>query len=161
MSRFLVLGAGKMGMVLAKDLVNSNHKNKVTLVDISFGQLKEASEFIGNERLIPVQRDVEDKEHRKEIFKDQDVAINALLHRHSLLVLEEAVRRGVHFVDLVGESPMERLKYDEEATKRGVAAILGLGVSPGITNVCVGRAVFLLDETEKALIYVGGESRNS
>jgi lysine 6-dehydrogenase len=31
-----------------------------------------------------------------------------------------------------------------------------LGVSPGITNICVGRAVHLLDETDDALIYVGG-----
>ncbi|MGB2763652.1 MAG: hypothetical protein WBC02_07535 [Candidatus Aminicenantaceae bacterium] len=34
MSHFLVMGAGKMGGVLAKDLIESDTQNRVTLVDI-------------------------------------------------------------------------------------------------------------------------------
>jgi len=59
MSHFLVLGAGKMGVVLAKDLVEADNRNKVTLVDISSKQLRHAEEFIKNRRLFPLQRDVE------------------------------------------------------------------------------------------------------
>ncbi len=156
MKKFLVLGAGKMGIVLAKDLVESESQNKVTVVDISSEQLNKARKFIQSRRLVVLQRDMEDEKHRVEIFEDQDVALSALLHRHSLLALNTAVRKGVHFVDLVGERPLERLKYDAEAKKKKITLISGLGVSPGITNVCVGRAVHLLDETEKAMIYVGG-----
>jgi len=156
MSRFLVIGAGKMGIVLAKDLIESGSRNIVTLADISFKQLVKAEEFIKSQRLILLQKDVEDKRQREEIFDGQDVALAALLHRHSLLALKAAVQKGVHFVDLVGEKPLERLEYDNEARKKKIILISGLGVSPGITNVCVGRAVHLLDETERAMIYVGG-----
>ncbi|MDH5467861.1 MAG: saccharopine dehydrogenase NADP-binding domain-containing protein, partial [Candidatus Aminicenantes bacterium] len=156
MSHFLVLGAGKMGVVLAKDLIESDADSRVTLVDKSSDQLEHASEFIRSERLFPVQKNLEAEEQRKEMIEGKDVALCALLHKHSLPVLETSVRQGVHFVDLVGEGPLERLRYDEEAKNKGICLISGLGVSPGITNVCVGRGVHLLDETDRALIYVGG-----
>ncbi len=156
MSRFLVMGAGKMGIVLAKDLIESDNQNKVTLVDISSKRLQKAKKFIKSERLILLKKDVEKKKQRQDIFERQDVALAALLHKHSLLALETAILKGVHFADLVGEKPLDRLKYDSEAKKKKVTIISGLGVSPGITNICVGRAVHLLDEVEKAMIYVGG-----
>ncbi len=156
MNHFLVLGAGKMGTVLAKDLIESDSQNKVTLLDVSDEQLSHASEFIQSERLSLLQRDVEEGRQMEEVFKGKDVALCALLHRHSLPLIDAAVREGVHFVDLVGEGPLDRLKYDEEAKKNNVCLISGLGVSPGITNICVGRGVHLLDEVERAMIYVGG-----
>lgn len=156
MRRFLVMGAGKMGIVLAKDLIESDNRNKVTLVDISSKRLQKAKKFIKSERLILLKKDVEKEKQRQDIFKGQDVALAALLHKHSLLALETAILKGVHFADLVGEKPLDRLKYDSEAKKKKVTIISGLGVSPGITNICVGRAVHLLDEVEKAMIYVGG-----
>lgn len=156
MRHYLVLGAGKMGLVMAKDLVESETDFKVTLVDADFDALKRAREFIDSDKLETLQRDIEDKEQRDEVIKDKDIVLCALLHRHSLPVLESAVRLGVHFVDVVGEFTLDRLEFNEGAKKKEVTAISGCGVSPGITNVCVGKGIELLDETEDALIYVGG-----
>ncbi len=156
MKRFLVLGAGKMGITLAKDLVDSSPKFEVTLVDIDRKRLDEAVDFIKNERLKPRCADFEDKAQRSKLFKDKDVVLHALLHRHSLLCLKEAFLHRVHFVDLVGENPLARLKYHKEAKEKDILLLSGLGVSPGLTNICVGRAAYLLDEVDKALIYVGG-----
>ena len=156
MNRFLVLGAGKMGLVLAKDLIESEPDFTVTLVDVDFNALTHAKEFIHSDRLETVQRDIEDKEQRDEVINGKDVVLCALLHRHSLPVLESAVRLGVHFVDVVGEFTLERLEFDEEAKNKAITALSGCGVSPGITNVCVGRGAELLDEIENALVYVGG-----
>lgn len=156
MAHFLVMGAGKMGLVLAKDLIDSGPESIVTLMDIDFRQLRRASEFIQSDRLLPLQRDIEDERQRHEIMEGKDVALCALLHGHSLLALDAAVERGVHYIDLVGEGPLERMEYNERAKEKGITIISGLGVSPGITNVCVGRGVHLLDEAEKGMIYVGG-----
>ena len=133
MSSFLVMGAGKMGIVLAKDLIKADAQNTVTLVDINSKQLKKAENFIRSERLTPLQRDMENTKQREGMFTGHDVALSALLHKHSLMALETAVRKGVHLVDLVGEKPLERFGYDEEARKKGITLISGLGVSPGIT----------------------------
>ncbi len=145
-----------MGTVLAKDLIESREDSIVTLVNDGDCALQSAERFIASKRLFPLQRDMEDESQRTEVIKGQDVVFCALLHKHSLPVLETAVRQGVHYVDLVGEAPRERLKLDSEAKKKGITAISGVGLSPGITNVCVGRAVRLLDETENAFIFVGG-----
>ena len=156
MSHFLVLGAGKMGLVLARDLIESSTQNRVTLVDIRSEKLQQASEFIRSDRLAPLQKDIEDEKQMDKIFGGMDVVLCALLHKHSLMALKAAVSHSVHYVDLVGESPLERLEYDQEARKNGICLISGLGVSPGITNVCVGRGAHLLDDVERAMIYVGG-----
>jgi lysine 6-dehydrogenase len=156
MSHFLVCGAGKMGRVLAKDLIESGPDFRVTLVDVDFDTLTRAKEFIQSERLETLQRDIEDKDQRDKVVEGKDVVLCALLHRHSLPLLESAIRKGVHFIDMVGEFTLERMEFDEEAKRKDITAISGCGVSPGITNVCVGRGIELLDETENALIYVGG-----
>ena len=156
MSHFLVMGAGKMGIVLANDLIESNAQNEVTLIDISSDHLEQASEIIQSDRFSPLQTDVEDEGQRKTIFKGKDVALCALLHKHSLLMLKAAVQQEVHFVDLVGEHPVERLNYDEDTKKKGLCLISGMGVSPGITNICVGRGAHLLDTVDRVMIYVGG-----
>jgi lysine 6-dehydrogenase len=156
MSHFLVMGAGKMGIVLANDLIESNAQNEVTLIDISDEHLKQASEIIQSDRLSPLRIDVEDEGQKKAIFEGKDVALCALLHKHSLPMLKAAVQQEVHFVDLVGEHPVERLNFDEEAKKKRLCLISGMGVSPGITNICVGRGAHLLDTVDRAMIYVGG-----
>ena len=145
-----------MGVVLAKDLIDSDPQNRVTLVDISFEHLNQAEAFIKSEKLTLLQRDIEDEEQRDKVFEGHDVAICALLHRHSLPALETSVQKGIHFVDMIGEWSLKRKAYDEEAKKKDIALINGIGVSPGITNICVARAVHLLDETDNAFIYVGG-----
>jgi lysine 6-dehydrogenase len=156
MSHFLVLGAGKMGRVLAKDLIESSPQSRVTLVDIGPEHLKKAGEFVASSRLEVLQGDMDDEEQRKSICRDKDVILNALLHRHSLPLLSTAIRSSAHFVDLAGEAPLDRMAHDREAKAGGVTVLSGMGVSPGLTNVLVGRAAHLLDETESALIFCGG-----
>jgi lysine 6-dehydrogenase len=156
MAHYLVMGAGKMGVVLAKDLIKSDPECQVTLADIDFERLGQATEFIGSDRLLPLQRDIEDENQRMEVMDGKDVALCALLHEQSLISLDTAVAKGVHYIDLVGEAPLKRMEYDSEAKEKGIAVISGLGVSPGITNICVGRAVHLLDEAEMGIVGVGG-----
>ncbi len=145
-----------MGKVLAKDLIESDPECRVTLLDIDFDRLRKAMDFIGSDRLLPLQRNIENQRQRLEVMEGKDVALCALLHEHSLMSLDAAVEKGVHYIDLVGEAPLERMEYDGRAREKGIAVISGLGVSPGITNVCVGRAVHLLDEAEEGLVGVGG-----
>jgi lysine 6-dehydrogenase len=145
-----------MGVVLAKDLIVSDPGCQVTLADVDFDRLGQAADFIDSERLIPIHRDIEDENQRMEVMEGKDVALCALLHEQSLISLDAAVAKGLHYIDLVGEAPLERMKYDSKAKEKGIAVISGLGVSPGITNICVGRAVHLLDEAEKSVVGVGG-----
>jgi lysine 6-dehydrogenase len=156
MSDFLVLGAGMMGAALAKDLIESDREHTVTLADRSSAQLERAAGTVSSERLTLLELDITEENRSDAAFRGSDVVLGALPHAQSLQALATAVRSGVHFVDLVGSGTDARLAHDEAARAQGICLISGMGVAPGISNVCVGRAVDALDETETARIYVGG-----
>jgi saccharopine dehydrogenase-like NADP-dependent oxidoreductase len=65
-------------------------------------------------------------------------------------VLHAALEAGVHIIDLgsVPENTLEQLKLDKEFEKAGLTAILGLGSSPGITNIYSRYIVDKLDKVE-------------
>ncbi|MGD2151923.1 MAG: saccharopine dehydrogenase C-terminal domain-containing protein [Gemmatimonadales bacterium] len=156
MSEFLVLGAGMMGAALAKDLIESDRGHTVRLADRSSAQLERAEGIVSSERLTTLELDITEERRSEAAFRDSGVVLGALPHSQSVAALAAAVRSGVHYVDLVGSGTQARLEHDEAARARGVCLISGMGVAPGISNVCVGRAVEALDETEAARIFVGG-----
>jgi lysine 6-dehydrogenase len=156
MKKYIVLGAGLMGRVAAKNLLETESDARVTLTDIDASNLQEAAEFIAQERLTIRQFDVADLDESVSNFSEHDVSICALPHRWSLPCIKAAIRAGISCVDMVGEAPGERQALDREAKGSGTTIIPGFGVAPGLSNVCVGRGVELLDETIEAVIYVGG-----
>ena len=160
MSDFLILGAGKMGAAVARNLIESGLEHRVTIADRSPDRLAQAALSVCDERFTTLTLDVAEGSPSEAALRDRDVVVGALPHRYSLAALAAAVRSGVHFVDLVGEWPDRRLEYGAEAQARGITVLSGMGVAPGISNVCVGRAVESLDETDSAFICVGGIPRN-
>ncbi|MFQ5823385.1 MAG: saccharopine dehydrogenase family protein [bacterium] len=156
MKKYAVLGAGLMGRVVVKDIVEKAPDAQVTLIDINEALLKELYNFIGQTKLKVCMLNVSDTTATASILRKHDVVISALPHRLSLPAIKAAIKACVSIVDLVGEAPEKRLALHHEAENVGITIIPGCGVAPGISNICVGRGVELLDETHEAIIYVGG-----
>lgn len=156
MKRYAVFGAGLMGRVIAEDLVETESEAEVTLFDVSDERLQEVAASIDCTRLVTRKLDATDTVAGVQAMRGRDVAIGALPHGLSLALIEAAVEAGTDFVDLVGSGPERRAALHDRAREAGCLIIPGCGVAPGISNMCVGRGVELLDETESALIYVGG-----
>lgn len=156
MKKYAVIGAGLMGRVVAKDLLETEFDAQVTLVDIGESILREAAGFIGQKRLMTCQLSITDTDASTEILSQHDVVVCAAPHWLSLPCLEAAIRAQVSCVDLVGEAPEERQALNNRAVEAGITIIPGCGVAPGLSNVCVGKGVELLDEVNEAVIYVGG-----
>ncbi|MFP4481157.1 MAG: saccharopine dehydrogenase family protein [Thermovirgaceae bacterium] len=152
----LVLGAGLMGRVVAKDLVESPEFSEVTLGDVDEKLLKYCENWIGSAKLKTKTIDASDESDLKKEMEDMDIAAIALPNRFSLGAVKAAIKTGTHAVDLVGVQPEKRLALDDEAKKAGVLVIPGLGVAPGLTNVLVGHAVESMDKAESAVFKVGG-----
>jgi len=157
--RYAVFGAGMMGRVVAKDLIGSEPDAHVTLLDFSEELLGKASAAIGSDRLRVARVDAKDREATKRAMAGHDAAVGALPHALSLPLVEAAVASGTSLVDLVGEASQMRRALDGEARANGAIIVPGCGVAPGISNFCVGRGMELLDETHRAVIYVGGIPR--
>ncbi len=157
--RYAVFGAGMMGRVVAQDLLASEADASVALFDRSDELLADAAKGIADSRLSTRTFDANERVAAARAMEGHDVAIAALPHGLSLSLVESAIASGTSLVDLVGEAPDKRRALDAEARAAGSLIVPGCGVAPGISNFCVGRGVELLDETDKAAIYVGGIPR--
>jgi saccharopine dehydrogenase-like NADP-dependent oxidoreductase len=145
-----------MGRVVARDLVESEPSSVVSLFDRDEELLARADRFIGNDRVHTAALNVAEGRNAVDALAGHDVAVAALPHGLSLRAVEQAIEAGTSLVDLVGEAPEARRRLHQRAVERGVVVIPGCGVAPGISNFCVGRGLELLDETERAAVYVGG-----
>ncbi len=156
MRNYAVLGAGYMGTFLAKQIVSTNSENLVTLIDLKKTSLERAYRFINSDRIAIEAIDLNDEVAAVQKMRGHDIAISALPHSVAKQGMKIAVSAGVSLVDLVGEGPDAQLKFDADALKAGITVLPDMGVAPGLSNICVGRGVVLLDEAENAIIYVGG-----
>ena len=159
MFKYAVLGAGMMGRVVVKELLDVSPDSQILLTDIDSRQLEAAATFIASDRLRIQKLDISNLSLAVNVLENQDVIISALPHSLSLAGVQAALHSRVSLVDLVGEAPEKRAELDAKARDAGVLIIPGLGVAPGISNICVGRGMELLDEIHNALIYVGGIPR--
>jgi len=72
-------------------------------------------------------------------------------------ILETAIENSVDYVDICDDyDATEKLidDFDVKAADAGVTCIVGLGASPGITNVIAAHASSMLTSVEEIKIYV-------
>jgi lysine 6-dehydrogenase len=159
MNSYAVIGAGMMGRVIAKDLLETEPDCRVTLLDVSAETLAGVR---SHPRHLPADRvttgilNVRDLDETSEALRGHTVAIGALPHAFALDALKGAVRAGVSMVDLVGSKPELRRELDAEAREAGVLILPGFGVAPGLSNVLIARGMERVDEPHTGVIYVGG-----
>ncbi|MGQ9586878.1 MAG: saccharopine dehydrogenase NADP-binding domain-containing protein [Thermoplasmata archaeon] len=153
--KVLVVGAsGQIGAWTVKDLVEY-YDAEVIAADLSFDRVKKLAEHIGKDNVIPIALDASDAAALKKAAKDVDVVHNSAWYELNIKVMPVAIDLGVHYSDLGGfyDYTFEQLKYDKKAKDAGVTCVLGIGSSPGITNVCGAAGARRLDSVRDISIY--------
>jgi len=149
--KVIVLGAGLVGGPMAIDL--SKDKNfDVTLADIR----KESLERIAkNHSVSVIETDLSDPGRVGKLVSDYDMVVNAVPGFMGFQTFKAIIEAGKNVVDIAFfiEDPFQ---LDELAKKNNVTAIMDMGVAPGICNVLIGYADYLLDKTETVNYCVGG-----
>lgn len=86
-----------------------------------------------------------------------DVVVNTLgpFSTHGLSVLRQTIAAAVNYVDINDDwqPTLAALDLDDEARLHGATALVGMGASPGISNVLAMRAVAELDRVDT--LYTG------
>jgi saccharopine dehydrogenase-like NADP-dependent oxidoreductase len=148
--KVIVLGAGKIGSVIAKDF--SKRRPELTLGDIDIQRAKEAAAEVGGDSLI---FDTSNFDQMVQTISDYDLVIGALPGDYGYRALEACIDARKDVVD-VSFTPEDPLELDEEAKKSKVTIIPDCGVAPGLSNLLVGYGASMLDTVEEAKIMVGG-----
>ncbi|MHA1617380.1 MAG: saccharopine dehydrogenase C-terminal domain-containing protein [Candidatus Njordarchaeales archaeon] len=153
--RFLVLGCGNIGSVIARDLIKSSPSYRVTIVDLSEEKVKRVARDIRDERLDYMIGDATNPDTLKDFSRGIDVIINALPGSIGYKVMKNAISIGVNLVD-VSYMPENPLSLDQVAKERNITIIPDAGFAPGISNILIGYASLLFDKLSLVRIYVGG-----
>jgi len=165
LSRVLILGAaGAVGRACSFFLVNSGVFKEMILADKRVDVLKEVFKEIYPHAVSLEYVDVEDRSNLMKLVKDSDIVLNAVgpFYRFGVKVLETALDAGVDYVDVCDDydATVKMLELSSKAVKNGVKALIGMGSSPGLSNILARLASdYLLSEVHAIDIYHahGGE----
>jgi lysine 6-dehydrogenase len=151
LKRIAVLGCGLVGAAIARDL-SRERDFEVTVADASEQALARL------EKQAAVRTRTADLSRPAEIaavVREADAVVGALPGRLGFAMLEAVIAGGKPIAD-ISFSPEDLLSLDALARERGVTAVVDCGVSPGLSNLAVGRAAAVLDEVDEVTILVGG-----
>jgi saccharopine dehydrogenase-like NADP-dependent oxidoreductase len=131
-------GAGHIGSGVVRELVRLSPGLEVVIADRNVERGRELAGELGD-RVSVRGVEAEDPSSLVEALKGAEVAVSTLgpFYRHGERVLRAALRAGVNLVDIDDDyDATERcLGLDREAREAGVLAIVGLGATPGLTNL--------------------------
>ena len=151
----VVLGVGRVGSAMAVDLAKDK-RFEVRVADRDTNQLAqlEQSHGIRGERV-----DFSLPSTVARAVQDADFVISAVPGFLGFRTLQAIIEAGKNVVD-IAFFPEDPFELDELAQRAGVTAIVDCGVAPGMSNLLVGQASSLLDQTKSVVIHVGGLPQN-
>jgi len=146
-----------MARVIVRDLVESPDVNYVAICGRRLEKAKSFADELKNSKAQPIEVDITDKNNLGKVIKDFDVVINSSWYEYNVEVMKAAIDAGISYVDLGGlyHVTLEQLKLSEEAEKKDVTCLLGMGSTPGTMNVMAAYAGGKLDHIFKVRLRSG------
>jgi lysine 6-dehydrogenase len=148
----LVVGCGKVGSEIARDLASSNEISSVTALDASKANL---DGLRGIEKITRVKGTIDQRGILNGLTEDADLVCGALPGRIGFELLEHVVDAGKNIVD-ISYTPKNPLLLHRKALSNNCTVVPQCGVAPGLTNMCVGDASRRMDKIGTVRIFVGG-----
>jgi saccharopine dehydrogenase-like NADP-dependent oxidoreductase len=164
MKILVVGGAGAMASGTVRDLVSPLHTRitEVVIADQSIERCQTLADEIGDPRLKPVPLDVRDRGRLMGLIQATDLCINAVptLAGHQMAIFGACLEARRPYVDYggLGVFTVEQKKQHEAWKAAGVAAVLGLGADPGISNMLCKAVAERLDRIDRINLYWAAEN---
>ena len=145
MANIIVLGAGLVGSVIAKDL---SIQHNVTSVDINKDNLDKLS------RIRTICADISNTEILQKLISDFDLVIGAVPGFMGYKMMKDVIIKGKNIVD-ISFYPEDPFGLDKLAKEKKVIAIMDCGVAPGMGNIIFGHHNLNMNITDYECL-VGG-----
>ncbi|WP_227356556.1 saccharopine dehydrogenase family protein [Haladaptatus salinisoli] len=150
-------GCGAMGRATSHELAE-NGDVELIIADADRDAAEDlAAELPGEVDATRV--DVTDRDRLVDVLVDADVVANALPYSFNVDVMEACLEADAHYLDLGGlyHKTREQLELDGAFDDAGLTAVLGIGASPGLTNVAAARGASRLDRVDEVHIRTGAK----
>lgn len=153
--RILVLGIGKIGTTLLKELNRSEEVSELVAADRNIKWVQQVIKDLGSDKIQAEQVNAEDHAQLVNLMQnDFDAVASALLREHQVGATTAAIEAGVCFTDIGNPSTVFTL--NEAARDAEVTVIPSFGFDVGIDLFCKGRGASQLTQVEKIHMYAGG-----
>jgi lysine 6-dehydrogenase len=152
-----VLGAGgTIGPAVVRDLAESEDVAGLLLLDLDGERAAAVAGAHGLGRA--GSSAVEEGEGLAPALDGCDVLVNCASYRVNLEAMRACLAAGCHYLDLGGLYWMtdRQLELDRDFERAGLLALLGIGSSPGKTNVMAARAARELERVERIDVSAAG-----
>jgi lysine 6-dehydrogenase len=152
--KIVLLGAGGMGEIALKDLVDSGIK-QIVIADYNRAKVESlVKDFKGQGVEISAAFvDANDRASLIRVVKGASVVASAIgpFSEYGVKVLKAAIEARVDFVDICDDPQptIDELDLHNEAKQAGITAIIGMGNNPGVGNLCARYGAQKLDEVEE------------
>lgn len=156
--RTLVIGAsGQIGAYTAQDLVEF-YKAEVVAASRKLANVKKAmTDLRLADRVNTMEVDASNTDDVTRLARAEriDTVVNCAWYQTNLAVMEACVQAGVHYTDLGGlfDTTLKQLQLHERWRDAGVNATIGLGSTPGLTNIAGAAGAAKLDKVDTIDIY--------
>ena len=145
-------GSGGMGRMAVALLLESPNATSITVADKDYEKAKFLVDFIGSDKLKVVEIDVTQKDKLVELISSHDLVVNTVgpYYKFATMILEATIEAKKSYVDICDDwkPTLDLLDMGEKATQAGVTAIIGMGSSPGVTNLMAMIACSKLDKVD-------------
>ncbi len=150
----LVLGAGGMGSVTARTVAEFPFVESVIIADLNVSFARQTAALIGA-KATSAQVDVTDADSLRALCNRADLILNTVgpFYRFGVPVLQAAIHTGTHYADINDDwqPTLDMLALNDAAQQAGITAIIGLGASPGISNMLALEVARRLDTVDTLL----------
>jgi len=143
--KILVIGgAGDIGQGVVRDLFE-NSQNTIIIADYNAEKAKRVASNYSSSRVTSEFVDVNDLGQTIDLLGGCDVVVNCSgpFYKLAHKVLNAAIRVGVDYLDVCDDpDATERLlSMDRMAREAGITAVVGMGWTPGLSNILAKRIV--------------------
>src|SRR5690349_18928801 len=132
-------GGGAMGRIAVRALVEDDRVSHVTVADASLAAAERTLAWLaqGREKATARTCDVRDTQAVAAVLRGADVVLNATDYAYNLHAMQAALDAHLSYADLGGLFHMTLHQYELDAAFReaGLTAVLGIGSTPGVTNL--------------------------
>ena len=152
--KILVVGCGKVGSEISRDLAASDEVDSLIAMDASSENLKLLRKRV-SKKVQTVRLSISQKPRFHALLGKVDLVCGALPGRLGFDLMTETVKAGRDTVD-ISYTPRDAFLLQRKAKGEGCRVVPQCGVAPGFTNMCVGDASRKLDKMMSVEIFVGG-----
>jgi lysine 6-dehydrogenase len=146
-----VLGAaGTIAPAIIRDLAQSDEVSELLLLDIDADRAAAAADRHGGGKARSELVDARSVDSLAARLRDADVLLNTASYRINLEAMRASLTAGCHYLDLGGLYWMthRQRELSEEFEQAGLTAVLGIGSSPGKTNLMARHGLDQLDGSD-------------